>query len=324
VSKDPLISVVIPVKNGDAWLDKTLSGIYQQTLSHEIEVIIIDSGSTDNTANILSKFPVQVYSIDPKTFNHGTVRNTATRYAKGKYVAMTVQDAQPADDKWLQEMLDCFDDEEVAGVCGAQIVPHDADKNPIDWYRPMSAPIKRKYHFRDRTTFMELPAGEVKRICSWDNVNAMYRRDALLAVPFKPVSFAEDALWARDVLLAGYSIVYNPAAKVKHYHFEDPEYTFKRSFTVYYHFYKFFGVKPVVNGNNLIDVLKNAKLLLKEECISWKAKINWLVFNYRQRTAFNRAAMLFNDSLKKGENNLEQLHNELCRNAPQAHKPVAT
>jgi rhamnosyltransferase len=58
MAKHPLISIVIPVKNGDAWLEDTLKSIYQQTLASNIEVIIIDSGSTDATFDILSNYPV--------------------------------------------------------------------------------------------------------------------------------------------------------------------------------------------------------------------------------------------------------------------------
>ncbi|HMI62056.1 MAG TPA: glycosyltransferase family 2 protein [Puia sp.] len=317
----PLISVIIPTKNGDAWLAKTISAILDQTLSDQTEIIIMDSGSTDNTAEILSRYPVWVIPIEPSSFNHGGTRNVGVRHAKGKYIVMTVQDAEPDSRFWLQNLLDGFDDEKVAGVCGQQIVPHDPENNPVDWFRPVSAPDKKKFFFDRPADFEALTAAEQRNICRWDDVNAMYRRDVLLSLPFRFTSFAEDALWARDALMAGYAIVYNTAARVKHYHFETPEYAFRRSFTVYYHMYIYFSERPSRVDNGLIMLLRNSKLLLKESRIGWPDKWKWLLFNYRQRTAINKAIDIFNDALAKGRTELDCKHNEICRTPPQALKP---
>ena len=160
-----------------------------------------------------------------------------------------------------------------------------------------------------------------KRICSWDDVNAIYRRDTLLNIPFRDVSFAEDALWAGDVLKQGYAIVYNPAAKVSHYHFETPAYTFRRCFTIYYHFYKFFQSRPVPPGNELLNILRNAKLLAFETKISWKNKWKWLLFNFHQRQAVREAIRVFDQTLSAGETFLDEKHREISATPPQASKP---
>lgn len=318
----PLISIVIPVKNGAGWLNNTIPAMLKQTLASKTEIIVIDSGSTDDTLSILSNYPVNVIEIEPASFNHGAVRNLGAEKARGTYVVMTVQDAEPADEFWLEHLLDGFDDDKVAGVCGQQIVPHDLDKNPVDWFRPVSPPAKTKHYFADRAKFTALPGPEKKAICSWDDVTAMYRRDILLKNPFPVVSFAEDALWARDALSRGFAIVYNTAAKVKHYHFETPDFTFRRNFTLHYHFYKFFGVKPAWNRNELLGILKNAKLLLMESRLGWKQKWKWLVFNYKQRQAVKRSIEVFNQALARGESELDKIHEELTSIPPQAAMPL--
>jgi rhamnosyltransferase len=143
---EQLISVVIPVKNGDSWLRETIPAILDQELDGAIEIIAIDSGSTDDTLSVLSKYPVTVVSIEPEEFNHGLTRNIGANLAKGKYLVMTVQDAKPSSRFWLQQLMDGFLDDTVAGVCGQQIVPHHFDKNPVEWYRPVSTRVKTKYH----------------------------------------------------------------------------------------------------------------------------------------------------------------------------------
>jgi len=317
----PLVSVVIPVKNGDAWLDKTLPAIFQQKIDGGLEVIVIDSGSTDHTIDLLKKYPVRLFSLQPEFFNHGTTRNFGALQAKGKYIAMTVQDAEPADAYWLQHLLDGFDDDRVAGVCGQQIVPHDRDKNPVDWFRPISAPGKQKYFFESKDVFESLSPENKRDYCRWDNVNAMYRRDILLRLPFESVLFAEDILWARDAMMAGFSIVYNTAARVKHYHIEAPAFTFKRSFTGFYHAYKFFGVRPAVPSGSLLSMLRKAKLLLTEKSVGWKDKWHWFLFNIQLQRAVKKAANTFQQAVAAGDEELEKVHNGISGTPVQALRP---
>ncbi|NJN27817.1 MAG: glycosyltransferase family 2 protein [Cyclobacteriaceae bacterium] len=181
-----LISVVIPVKNGAETLDACLYGIASQKVGADIEVIVIDSGSTDNSLDIIRKYPKpKIISIDPASFNHGLTRNLGVAHANGDFVVMTVQDAVPADEHWLAKMLRHFDDPNVAGVCGQQVVPHHKDKNPHLWFRPMSQPSIRKVHFNTQEEYDLLLSEEKKQACSWDDVNSMYRREALLKMPFR-------------------------------------------------------------------------------------------------------------------------------------------
>ena len=317
---NPLISVVIPIKNGAPWLRKTIPALLNQTLAKSTEIIAIDSGSSDETLSILSEYAIKVIQIPAESFNHGNTRNLGVQKARGKYVVMTVQDAEAANEKWLQNLLDGFGNDNVAGVCGLQIVAHDLDKNPMDWFRPVDTPGIKKYHFENAAAFDALSNDEKKAICSWDDVNAMYRRDILLEVPFQPVDFSEDAIWARDVLRKGYSIVYNGLAQVYHYHAESPDYTYRRSFAVYYHNYLYFGVKPVYYGREFIRVLKNIKLLLKESRIGWNAKWKWLQYNRQQRKAINKAISAFYKALANGETALKQAHSIICERPPQAEQ----
>lgn len=321
MADNPLISIIIPVKNGAFYLRKTLGSIFNQTLISKSEVIVIDSGSTDETLLILNEFSVRVISIFPADFNHGEARNLGAREAKGKYVVMTVQDAEPADENWLRNLLDGFDSEEVAGVCGQQIVPHDLEKNPIDWFRPISVPRMHKYVLLGHQSFDQLTSAEKMKMCCWDNVNAMYKRDILLKVPFRKVSFAEDAQWAKDALENRYEIVYNPKAQVKHYHFETHDFIYRRAFTVHYHFYNMFGFHPKLTANGLIRLLADSKILLLESRIKWKDKLKWLIFGYRKRQALNKATRMFLETLNKNPQALSAKHIEVCALTPQAPSP---
>lgn len=317
----PLISVVIPVKNGDAWLGMTIPAILGQQFQGSLEVIVIDSGSTDDTLRLLNGYPVHVHHLPPKDFNHGGTRNLGVSLARGHYIVMTVQDAVPADDRWLHHLLEGFDDENVAAVCGQQIVPHQPDKNPIAWFRPVDPPGIKKYTYPTPALFDELSPAEKRTVCRWDNVNAMYRKDILQRLPFRRTEFAEDALWAADALRAGFSLVYNTAARVSHYHYETPEFTFRRNFTELYYSYKIFGTRPGAMEKEWIALLRNGRLLLKEKNIGWKDKWKWLIFNIRYRKAARKSIHSFVQALEKSETRLDSVYSRICKKPPQAVKP---
>lgn len=318
-----LISIIIPVKNGDYWLEDTLGAIKEQTLFYCTEIIAVDSGSTDLSLEILKRHKVHLIQIDPATFNHGLTRNLGVKAARGEYVVMTVQDAKPADRFWLQHLLEGFEkDANVAGVCGQQIVPHELDKNPLEWFRPQSPPGFTKFYFPKPDDFENLAPLEKRRVCGWDNVTAMYKRSVLLEIPFRETSFAEDALWAKDALQKGYSIVYNTIARVYHYHLNEPEYVLRRSYTVYYHFFMYFGYKPRRVENGFIKLLRNAKVLAFEKKLSVADKVKWLVYNWRLRRSTNQSVVLFLQHCRSGKEMLLQKHNEICKTVPAALKPI--
>jgi len=93
------ISVLLPVRNGGALLEDTLRSIRSQKSRLRYEVLSIDSGSTDRSAEILKAFNVPVIPIDPGSFNHGLTRNRLAEMAKGRFLLFLNQDVRlcPAD-----------------------------------------------------------------------------------------------------------------------------------------------------------------------------------------------------------------------------------
>ncbi len=311
----PLISVVIPVKNGSATIARCLDAIMDQNIYDQTEVIIIDSGSTDGTLEVLENYDVKIIQIDPQSFNHGATRNLGVQHALGEFVAMTVQDAIATNDIWLETMLAHFKDPEVAGVCGQQIVPHDPDKNPHEWFRPQSAPKAKYVQFRDRIKFDSLLPKEQHALCGWDDVNAMYRRKVLENIPFQPLAYGEDMLWAKQALEQGYKLVYDSAARVAHYHFQHPEYAYHRALISKLFTYKCFGYArpdPYTIKDYLLVVYRNFK---------WSCAPKWIFHNfgiiYHQRKATRKLFKAIRN------NSIEMLVEELALNVPigkQNHK----
>jgi len=296
---DVLISVVIPVKNGGASIADCLNALLNQTLSSRIEIIVIDSGSTDNTPALLQSFPVRIINILPETFNHGLTRNIGVDTARGKFLYFTVQDAKLASDDALEKMVMHFEDERIASVCGNQGVPHDKDKNPAIWYKPVSAPTIDLRHFANAADFEKLSALEKIDICGWDNVNSMYRKTALEQLPFARTNFAEDIIWTKNAFLQGFYLVKDASVLTWHYHHRTFQYQFRVSLTVYYYFYREFSFKPAYPSavKRMIQIIKR---LIKESSISFFDKCYWFGHNLLILAADYKATFIARKSIRKG------------------------
>lgn len=317
--KTPFISVVIPVKNEAKTVESCIESILKQTVSNSLEIITIDSGSTDGTLEILKKFNVKLIQIKPEEFNHGETRNVGIRAASGEFVVCTVMDAVACDEKWIENMLRHFDDPKVAGVCGKQVVPHHEDKNPLEWFRPVNQPsIKRKY-FENPTIFNNLSNYEKWRNCGWDDVTTMYRREVMLKMPFQKVSFAEDMIWAKDALANGYTIVFDDFAKVYHYHHYNFAVNFKRVYAVVYHIYKTFNlVRPI--DSIFINIPRIVYRIFKLK-LSFGKKIKWLIYNLKIAiSAWFSIEILRANVFFRGEKGADNSYQYFCKKPPQPIK----
>ncbi len=312
-----LISVVIPVKNGALTIRPCLDALFAQSVAGNMELIVLDSGSTDGTTEIVRQYPVQLIPIDPASFNHGLTRNEGAKLTKGSLIYYTVQDAVLADTRALEKMAEHFADPAVAGVCGNQGVPHDPDKNPVVWYKPISNPTVERIHFPDAGEFERLSPHEKRYACAWDNVNAMYRHEILDRIPFRETDFAEDYAWARQALEAGQTIIRDSGIVTWHYHHQDFDYTFKVNFTVHYHFYKLFRLWPVYPAF-FPTMAITAGRLLKEPSIGIFQKGYWFFHNLSSFAGKWYSVFVFRKWLKTGnELKLQAAYERYCGKVPQ-------
>ncbi|MGH3146964.1 MAG: glycosyltransferase family A protein, partial [Rubrobacter sp.] len=116
-SRSVEVSVLIPTYNAGPGFGAVLSAIAGQRTDFAYEVLLVDSGSTDETLELARRHSARVLSIPKSEFSHGGARNYGISEAGGEYVAMTVQDATPANDEWLGKLVENMaGDERVAGV----------------------------------------------------------------------------------------------------------------------------------------------------------------------------------------------------------------
>jgi rhamnosyltransferase len=227
------VSIIILAKNEEENIDHCLEAVFSQKADFNFEVIVIDSGSTDDTLDIVRSTPARLFEIPPGDFDHGGTRQYGAERARGEYIVTLVADATPCDENWLANLLAPFKkDANIAGVYGRQIPRADADPffawRLAQWVTGNSEP---REHFFPTPDEIEKLSPEEKRVgLNFDDINSARRADILREFPFPEAEYAEDLVWARDVLIAGKKLVYAPPAAVYHSHRRTPGYAFKKRF----------------------------------------------------------------------------------------------
>lgn len=100
VEKIPKISVIIPAFNAQRWIEEAVKSALEQTLP-PFEVIVVDDGSTDNTAQVIKKFGLRIKLLQQPNMGPASARNLGMKNAQGDWLAFL-----DADDKWLPWKLE--------------------------------------------------------------------------------------------------------------------------------------------------------------------------------------------------------------------------
>ncbi len=220
-----VISVVIPVKDGGADLSRCLGAIESQVIGDEVEVVIVDSGSTDGSVELARAHGACVREIAPHEFSHGAARNVGARAATGDLLVFISQDAYPVDEHWLERLTRPLRAQsDVAGVYGRQL-PHSGARPPEVYF------LDFLYGPRARRQRAPAVADLSMEATLFSNVNAAMSRAIWERFPFvEDIIMSEDQDWSRRALLAGFSIVYEPEAAVRHSHNYSLASAFRRFF----------------------------------------------------------------------------------------------
>ena len=97
---------MIPTLNGADTLDEVLHAVEAQSYEGSVEVLVIDSSSTDATPAIVRSHPTVRFETIPKSeFGHGRTRQRGAELASGEYVVYLTQDATPIGTQWLAELV---------------------------------------------------------------------------------------------------------------------------------------------------------------------------------------------------------------------------
>lgn len=198
------VSLIIRCYNEEQHIGRLLTGVLQQT-EQDIEIIVVDSGSTDATVAIARRFPVRLLSIRPQDFSFGRALNLGCRAATGAFLVIASAHVYPVYKDWIERLLAPFADPEVALTYGKQ------RGNGITKYAE---------HRIFARWFPETPAPRQPHpFCN--NANAAVRRSVWERLPYdESLTGLEDLDWAARAMQLGYCISYVPDAEIVHVHDE--------------------------------------------------------------------------------------------------------
>jgi len=215
------VSVVIPVKDGARYLEELLDALERERPD---EVLVVDSGSRDGSPGIARAHGVELLEIEPGDFSHGRTRNLAAERTSGELICFLTQDATPCPG-WLAAYREAFT---LADDVGAAYGPHLA--------RPDTSPMIARELAEFFAGFATDGGPTVQRrgdATFLSNVNACYARACWEQIRFRDVPYSEDQAFGEDLLAAGWSKVYQPAAAVLHAHDYPPVEFMRRYFDEY-------------------------------------------------------------------------------------------
>jgi rhamnosyltransferase len=272
-------SIVIPTYNGADTIRGCLRAIFSQSVPWHYEVNVVDSGSTDGTVELVKQYPVHIKQIPNAAFNHGGTRNQAAADARGEFIVFLVQDAQPVGEQWLVTLIRAAEQNQAAGAFGSQEPRPDASLY-TKWEMTRNLPKDCQPVVKQISSPKEwekLAPFERYNLAFFHNANSCIRRDVLLQFPLRKIPYGEDMDWAKRVLLAGYSLVYEPRARVLHSHDRSIVYEFKRAYSDHSLVKELFGLQLIRSPLGLIKALGwnflDASRWVLKRSLPWYRKI---------------------------------------------------
>ncbi len=198
-------SIIIPTFNGASRIGHCLDSLMEQTTGQNVEILVVDDGSTDNTANVVRGYS-SVRLITQANAGPASARNRGAMEAQGQILLFTDDDCVPMPD-WLKAMLGPFNDPDVVGAKGV--------------YRTHQTSLAARFVQIEYEDKYRLMAG-LPSIDFIDTYSAGFRRDRFLEMTGYdtsfPVACAEDIELSYRMSARGWKMKFVPGAIVYHTH----------------------------------------------------------------------------------------------------------
>lgn len=220
----PNVTCIVPTYNGGNDFLQLAESLKNQNI--KFNLLVVDSSSVDGTVELAGKYTNNVIVIPSCEFNHGGTRNlAASSVSDSDILIFLTQDACLSSHDSLLNLLHCFDDPEVAAVCGRQL-PHD-NANPL-------AVHARMFNYPGYSEIKS--SGDIPRLgiktAFMSNSFAAYRASVFNELGGFPDNtiLAEDMFLTAKMIQTGYKVYYCAEASVKHSHNYTPWEEFRRYF----------------------------------------------------------------------------------------------
>ncbi len=203
----PDVSVALLTRNAGSLLRRLLESVAAQETERGVEVVALDSCSTDGTPELLSEFGARVEQLPPEEFNFGTARDRVFSQCRGDVIISLSQDAIPAHPRWLEHLIEPIVADGVAVSCGRSLPDPQRAMRQFPWE------ANGLFYFtREMRAFFERYGRGLS------NANAAYRREVWARLGFGPQRIGEDFKFQQKLTAAGLPMAFPSDAPVFHHH----------------------------------------------------------------------------------------------------------
>ncbi len=242
------VSVVIPVKNAGSDLRHSLTRLTNQQGIADMEIIIVDSGSTDQSLAIAEEFGTTIVRMPPHEFSHAEARNIGAEQATGDYILFTVQDALPPSDSWLVNLLKTLQQENVAAISCMETPRDDADL----FYKANAWQYSRFMAVDNHDRIMRQPDEQnyltLRKNSALSNIACLISRDTFLQYKFRG-EYAEDLDLGLRLIRDGHQLALLGSTRIIHSHNRPPYAHLKRGYIDELTLAEIFPDRPVLESD---------------------------------------------------------------------------
>ena len=206
-------SIIIRACNEERHIGKLIAGIKHQKIENRIEIIVVDSGSTDSTVDIALAMGAKVVKISKDDFTFGKSLNVGCEAATGQILLIASAHVYPLYTNWIHKMIEPFEDPLVGLVYGKQVGNENSkfsEKRIFQKWFPNVSIKDQKNPF-----------------CN--NANAAIRKSLWISQKYnEELTGLEDIEWATRIQKIGYKLSYQSDAVIVHIHEETPKKIYNR------------------------------------------------------------------------------------------------
>lgn len=214
------ISIIVPIYNGEKYLEKLVSKIREQEINKKIELIALVTKSKDNSLKKAKELFDIVLEIEK--FNHAKTRHEGALKSSGDILVFITQDILPYDNQWLKNLIEPLNDKIIASFSRQIAYKEHSDIEKI--IREFNYPNK------DRICNKEMKEKNGRKNIFYSDASSAIIREKFFELDgynFE-VPTSEDVYLANKIIENGYSFLYASQSKIWHSHQLSLKETYKR------------------------------------------------------------------------------------------------
>lgn len=227
--RDTTVSVIIPTKNAGEEFESLMSVLSQQKGFKSLEIVVVDSGSSDGTLEIAHSYGAKVIEIPPEKFSHSYARNLGADSATGDCLFFTVQDALPPSSVFLYKLFSILTDNGLSAISCSEFPREDSDL----FYRVLLWNHYRFLGVNDGDRLLSMPEQEdhisLRQNGQVSDIACLISKKIFMGYRFRN-DYAEDLDLGLRLIKDGHKLALLGSIRIIHSHNRSAYYFLKRGY----------------------------------------------------------------------------------------------